>query len=142
MVDLGTPSGTDDASLTAADLSCKVAGSAGTESGDVGSGISWSQGTGFVDLGNLGGPSIIPKGINAVGQVTGVAETSSEDLRAFLWDPRGAGPKDLGTLGGGWSSGEAISASGQVVGYSNPPGVESFRQMRRSTPSLGRNRQE
>ena len=126
MVDLGTPPGTENAFLRAANISGQVAGSASKDGSETG--FSWTQRTGFVDLGNLGssaGIGISPNGINAVGKVTGLGTTSNGDQHAFLWDPRGTRLKDLGALGaGGWSAGWAISASGQVVGYSNPPGVD------------------
>jgi probable HAF family extracellular repeat protein len=68
------------------------------------------------DLGTLGGPDAVAKGISDNGSVVGWARTTTDAYHAFLYTQ---GPMtDLGTLGGWFSIGQAINASGQIAGVS------------------------
>jgi probable HAF family extracellular repeat protein len=57
------------------------------------------SGPGMIDLGTLGGPVVIVKSIDEVGQVVGYGETARGTRHAFVW-PRGGVLQDLGPLGG------------------------------------------
>jgi len=88
----------------------------------------WKSGTGFRDLGTLGGRGSRAFGINSGGQVVGVSDTGVLDshglaiTHAFLWDPTN-GMTDLGDLGNFHhrSSAAALNTSGQIVGWSDVP---------------------
>lgn len=88
-------------------------------------GFFWSQSSGTLDLGTLGGTYSQGSAINDLAQVTGwsaIAGTNRE--HAFLWTQDG-GMKDLGTLGGAWSRANAINKKGQIVGFSATPTNDS-----------------
>jgi probable HAF family extracellular repeat protein len=74
----------------------------------------------IVDIGNFGGVSTDPRGINSVGWVTGQADISDNSTyHAFLYD--GTTIRDLGTLDGtpgAHSSGQGVNAAGEVAGFS------------------------
>src|SRR5262245_37875767 len=59
----------------------------------------WQPGTGWQDLGTLGGSYNSFTAINARGQVVGESYTAAGERHAFLWEA-GAGMQDVGTLGG------------------------------------------
>jgi probable HAF family extracellular repeat protein len=72
----------------------------------------------ITDLGTLGGPTAIPHGINAAGQVVGEADTSAGVRHAFLW--QNGTMTDLNAPGEP-SQALGINTSGQVVGTAGPP---------------------
>jgi probable HAF family extracellular repeat protein len=82
-------------------------------------GFSWTAKTGPVDIGTLGGDTLIfPAAVNARGQVTGVSTIDTDEVlfHAFLWTARG-GMLGLGTLpDGNTREAHAENAHGQVVG--------------------------
>jgi len=82
-----------------------------------------SDGTGFRDLGTLGGAFSAANGINNAGQVTGntYAAGQGQAIHAFITDANGYNMRDLGTLGGNVSYGHAINNIGQVAGTSSTP---------------------
>lgn len=79
------------------------------------------NGTGYQDLGTLGGESSTAVGVNDSGQVAGTSElvAGQAKQRAFLTGPNGAAMKDLGDLGGGQSKANGLNNLGQVVGTSH-----------------------
>ena len=88
----------------------------------------WTQDTGMLDLGTLGGAYAQAAAINENGFSTGnsqTRETGPGEAHAFLAYPPNAhteavgGMLDLGTLGGRSSYGTAINAKNHVVGYSS-----------------------
>ena len=83
----------------------------------------WSEATGIVDLGSLGGSAgnSVGMGINASGQVAG-SSTSSATTPDFAFLYSGGKMKNLGTLGGVASFGYAINDSDQVTGFTYLPG--------------------
>jgi probable HAF family extracellular repeat protein len=76
----------------------------------------YSAGT-LQDLGTLGGPISIARGIGNAGHVVGEAMQSSGYTKAFLWS--NGRMQDLGTLPGHFQSAAFdVNDSGHVVGYS------------------------
>ena len=80
----------------------------------------WTQATGMMDLGTLGGRSSA-LGVNDGGQVFGLYYTATGYTRVFSWNQT-SGMIDLGTLGGSSTTANGMNASGQIVGYSNTAG--------------------
>jgi probable HAF family extracellular repeat protein len=79
--------------------------------------FSWSEETGMVDLGTLGGDLSDASDLNSRGEVVGFADLDLNHSHAFLWTSAG-GMVDLGTLGGSESSARYINENGWVVGGS------------------------
>ncbi len=75
-----------------------------------------AQSYSVLDLGTLGGSSLIGAGLNNLGQVVGSSTTASGATHAFITGANGLGLTDLGTLGGASSYASAINDAGQVVG--------------------------
>ena len=99
--------------------------------------FSWSNQTGMIDIGTLGGSYAQAYAINNAGLITGTAQTAAAigTTHAFLYCPSCAGPaqkRDLGVLGGNSSYGMAINDYNHVVGYStikaNDERVHAFLQ--------------
>lgn len=84
----------------------------------------WSPGTGFQDIGTLGGAESYAFGINDAGTVVGVSLTAGGISHAFSWT-QAQGMVDLGVTLPGASEARAISPSGIIAGLSfassNPP---------------------
>ncbi len=113
---LGTLPGGTWSSAYAVNGTGQVAGYGGASDGYFHAFV-WSENSGMVDLGTLGGSSSYGLGINAAGDVAGSSTDSSGFLKAFLWTH--AGLQNLGTLSGANSSmGYGINASNNIVGYS------------------------
>jgi len=72
------------------------------------------SGTGYRDLGTLGGRTSMASAINEHGQVAGTAATASGIQHAFLYTD--GAMRDLGALKGGWSHGYGMNDNGDVVG--------------------------
>lgn len=77
----------------------------------------WNSGTGFQDIGTLGGANSVAYSVNASGAVTGYSYLANNTFHAFVWTSAG-GMVDIGTLGGCCSEGFAIDSAGDVVGDS------------------------
>ena len=80
-------------------------------------------GTGFKDLGTLGGAASCAWGINDNGEVVGCSDVDGA-IHPFLYSS-GAGMKDLGTLGGRDAFAAAVNSLGQVVGWAATADGES-----------------
>jgi probable HAF family extracellular repeat protein len=80
--------------------------------------LSYSESTGVVDLGTLGGRRSGGLDVNAGGQITGWSDRGLGVARPFLYAP-GSGMTDLGTLGGVSGGGNALNDAGQVTGWAN-----------------------
>lgn len=78
------------------------------------------SGTGFVDLGTLGGGYSGARGINDAGSVVGASDNAAGDTHAFVF--ANGRMTDIGTLGGNSSSAAAINNHGQVVGVADAAG--------------------
>jgi probable HAF family extracellular repeat protein len=77
-------------------------------------------GSGFTDLGTLGGTNSAALAIDGAGEIVGISQVAGNGARhAFLYS--GAWMSDLGTLGGD-SQANGINSSGQIVGWSTTPG--------------------
>lgn len=74
-------------------------------------------GTGFVELGTLGGGSSRAYGINDAGVVVGEAENGAGTPRAFVYSS--GAMSDLGTFGGPSSRASAINNRGQIAGVAD-----------------------
>lgn len=86
----------------------------------------WSESTGLIDLGSLGGCTTgrlcAAHAVNNLGQAVGLTEDANGEDRAFIWED--GVMTDLGVLPGGvWASAWNINDHGQVVGWS---GFRSF----------------
>jgi probable HAF family extracellular repeat protein len=75
------------------------------------------SGTGYVDLGTLGGGSSRAYGINDAGFVVGASANAAGDTHAFIY--ANGSMTDIGTLGGSYSSAAAINNHGQIAGASD-----------------------
>ena len=103
----------------------------------------WSNQTGMIDLGTLGGSYAQANAINDAGFVTGTAQTAAmfATTHAFIYAPlspaTGGAMRDLGVLGGNSSYGMAINGYNHVAGYStikaNDPRVHAFLYIERAT---------
>ena len=85
--------------------------------------FAWTESTGMVDLGTLGGDYSKPVDVNDAGEVVGwscTVEGSPNVVpqHAFLWTAT-TGMVSLGTLGGLHSAATAVNAQGWVVGLSS-----------------------
>jgi probable HAF family extracellular repeat protein len=80
-------------------------------------------GSGWTDLGTLGGASATAGAINRNGVVAGGSMLANDAATHAFTKPVGGQMKDLGTLGGGVSYAHAINASGQTVGSSSVAGA-------------------
>lgn len=83
-------------------------------------GFVWTERTGLIDLGTLGGSTtrvraISPNGAFVVGESSLAGEAV---VHAFVWTGT-RGMIDMGTLGGRWSYAEAVNDAGKVVGWSS-----------------------
>jgi probable HAF family extracellular repeat protein len=83
----------------------------------------WSNQTGMIGLGTLGGSFAQANAINDAGFITGTAQTQAPvpTTHAFIYAPQCAtcgGMRDLGVLGGNSSYGMAINGYNHVAGYS------------------------
>src|SRR4051794_40470158 len=99
----------------------------------------WTQGSGMLDLGTLGGTDSAAYGINDAGQVAGESTLASGATHAFLWSVP-TGMVDLGTLGGTDSVALGINNLGQVVGYARVTGgvaSHAFRWVSGTMTDLG-----
>ena len=80
--------------------------------------FSWSAGSGFVDLGDLGGYRSWATDIDIYSSfICGTSETQAGDLHAFFLNSASGGMVDCGTLGGSWSQANA-TGNMTVVGQS------------------------
>ncbi len=101
--------------------------------------VRWTQATGFVSLGTLGGSESNAYGVSDDGtKVTGNSTLSNGQNRAFLWT-QGVGMQNLGILGTGSESyGLGISRDGStVVGYFNDSTASGFYRAFRWTQATG-----
>lgn len=85
--------------------------------------LAYSESSGLVDLGTLGGRQSNGLDINASGQVTGWSDRGLGVVRPFLYTP-GSGMTDLGALGGVSGSGNALNDAGQVTGWAHTAGFD------------------
>jgi len=86
--------------------------------------ILWEPNGMPVDLGTLGGTSVIPWWINNRGQVVGQANlTGDSTYHAYSWD-KGV-LTDIGTLGGDLSIAWYVNDAGEVVGRADVPGSQT-----------------
>lgn len=88
-------------------------------------GFFWSETTGLVRIGTLGGSFSTATALNNHDEVTGYSWTAGGETHAFVWS-LDDGMRDLGTLpGGGSSQAEDINDRGVVAGWSSSgDGVE------------------
>jgi probable HAF family extracellular repeat protein len=93
----------------------------------------WTDSTGMLDLGTLGGAYAQAAAINDAGFVTGTSQVSTipgSATHAFTYQPLSstehftAQMRDLGTLGGNASYGMSINANNHVAGYSTINNVD------------------
>ena len=86
--------------------------------------ILWEPNGKPVDLGTLGGTSVIPWYINNRGQVVGQANLPGDSTyHAYSWD-KGV-LTDIGTLGGNLSVAFNVNDAGEVVGRADVPGSQT-----------------
>jgi probable HAF family extracellular repeat protein len=84
-------------------------------------GFFWSEATGILTLGTLGGDHAVGIAINNSGEVAGRSTRVDGELHAFIWSREG-GMRDLGTLpGGALSIAHAINNKGQAAGRADTP---------------------
>ena len=85
-------------------------------------GVVWSGGSGWTDLGTLGGTDTRAQGVNNASRVTGYSTLAGNSAsHAFYWTGA-TGMLDIGPLGGTNSYGYRINDSGQIVGSSQTTG--------------------
>jgi probable HAF family extracellular repeat protein len=123
-----------------------------TRDGSESNAFIWSNQTGMIDIGTLGGQYAQANAINDAGFVTGTAQIQNMSpvlaTHAFIYRPfpQGAGAvkepmRDLGALGGNNSYGTAINGYNHVVGYStikpNDDRVHAFFHDGKSMIDLG-----
>lgn len=77
--------------------------------------FAWTDKTGFIDIGTLGGDTSSARAVGAKGEVAGNSTNRKGRLHAFLWT-RATGIQDLGTDGGTHSFAVTMSPNGHVVG--------------------------
>jgi probable HAF family extracellular repeat protein len=118
--DLGTFGGSgDDSAAFGINTAGQVVGQANSSPGGSDQAFLWSDATGMIDLGNLGGPSSAANAINASGQVAGQSDLANGFTAGFFWTKSG-GMQNIGTLSGGQQSGaNAINAPGEIAGWAN-----------------------
>jgi probable HAF family extracellular repeat protein len=108
----------------------------------------WSNQTGMVDIGTLGGGYAQAYAINEAGVITGSSQTQGmgaiQATHAFIYrqlSPTNQRMQDLGVLGGFFSSGMAINNYNHVAGFStiksNNGHVHAFFHDGRSMMDLG-----
>jgi probable HAF family extracellular repeat protein len=81
----------------------------------------WGIGTGFKDLGTLGGSYSVAFGLNVQNIVVGSSEVTrgGGNVHGFVWT-KSTGMKDLGTLpGGNYSAANAVNSHGVITGVAN-----------------------
>jgi probable HAF family extracellular repeat protein len=126
--------------------------SGSTRDGSESNAFIWSNQTGMIDIGTLGGQYAQANAINDAGFITGTAQIQNMSpvlaTHAFIYRPfsQGAGcfkepMRDLGALGGNNSYGTAINSNNHVVGYStvqpNSDQVHAFFHDGKSMIDLG-----
>ena len=87
----------------------------------------WTQPTGMIDLGTLGGVESGATAISSDGKVVGYSQDADGNYRVFLWTPDQPNGTtgtmiDLGSLGGNETWASDVNAAGQVVGGSTLAG--------------------
>lgn len=123
-IDLGVMKGQVFSRATGANAMGQVVGFSGLRRDSAESkAFMWSNPTGMINLGTLGGSFAQAYAINDAGYITGTAETQAAvpTTHAFIYGPQSAIPgsmHDLGVLGGSSSYGMAINAYNHVAGYS------------------------
>ncbi|MBS2022431.1 MAG: LruC domain-containing protein, partial [Deltaproteobacteria bacterium] len=85
--------------------------------------IVWSESTGLIDIGTLGGSSCSPTKVNASGLLVGVSSTATNDYKGFVWSAA-TGMLEIGDSS--YSSLQDINDSGEAVGSEYDPvaGIE------------------
>ncbi len=106
-----------------------VVGQAENASG-YGRAFRWTQATGMIDLGTLGGDTGVAHGVSAGGDVVVGWSDSASNSRAFRWTASNNQMQDLGTLGGGTSLAYGVSADGSVVVGTAQNAIFDFRAFR------------
>jgi probable HAF family extracellular repeat protein len=140
LIDLGTLSNTDDASV-AFDINDRgqVTGWSTARAGGafVTHAFVWTAAAGMRDIGTLGGDYSSGQSINESGQIAGESKIGTGATLAFRFT-EGAGMISLGTLSGGTrSSGYGINNSGQVVGESDTGPIVGFPRLKGQGPIVG-----
>ncbi|HEX5355761.1 MAG TPA: hypothetical protein VFW93_06070 [Aquabacterium sp.] len=111
-IDLGV------STATALNEAGQVVGFFSTASGATHAFATGANGSGFVDLGTLGGTNSRAWDINNAGQIVGAADTAGGTSNAFITTANAATLTNLGTFGGTNSYANGINNNGQVlVGY-------------------------
>jgi probable HAF family extracellular repeat protein len=100
---------------TALNASGQVVGYYNTSSGATHAFATGANGTGFTDLGTLGGANSWASGINNAGQIVGWSDTTSGAANAFVTSLSANGLTNLGTVSGTSSGAKAINNNGDVL---------------------------